>query len=172
MATSVEFFQNEHDIVLPPAEGPLDARGLGQLISLRGPTSCIEMDSTWHIEMIVSLRRLGYKGKIYVPYRVGEHMFDDEKFTQKAKEQDRRAFEASAVQIFFQPENEQLDVKILIPFVVEAERSSRVGKTSYVIGADKPSALGLDSDQHFKVHEGPQATAYAAYDSLFPLKPR
>lgn len=175
MSFFAHFVRKQSGIVTPSIYNELETRGLlGQLISLRGTMYGIMTDKiTWHVMMINSLRAAGYEGNIYVPLRLDEDIDDSDDIKQQTKENNRRAYEASVVQVFYQPDYEELpSVGTLLPFVLEAERRERLGLASYIIGADRPDVLGLSGDMHFKVHAGYHQTAQAAYKSLFPLVAR
>lgn len=153
--------------------GELNVQGVGTLISLRGTTSGIEVEETWHTAMVQTLREIGYQGAIYIPCRLGADLGDhDDALNKQEQKNNARAFEASAVQVFYQPENKRPQVEDLLPFAIEVARQSSAGKNSYVAGAYRPEELhfGNLEDKQFKVHQGIPETAKVAYRSLFPLR--
>ncbi len=170
MTSPADYLRSQVNVVTPPTEGELNVRGMGSIISLRGTTSNLESGPNWHHYMVSALWNLGFEGKIYIPCRLDADMNDcNEELTQQEKKNNERAFEASSVQIFYQPEYERPEVSLFVPFILEAERRARSGRTAYVLGAHNPKDLGLEGDIHFVVHQGFKKTAEAAYKALYPL---
>jgi hypothetical protein len=173
MMPTALWIARQQNILTPPTEGEFDARGRGPLISLYGTTFGIRAEDgqTWHFHMAMALRELSYSGHIYIPCRLDVDIGDnDSQLNEQEKKNNRRALDASAVVVFYQPKNIAVDISIWVPFVLEAERSSRSGKKAYVFGADDPRMLGIENDSHFTVHIGCKATAKAAYEAMYPLR--
>ncbi|MEZ0208651.1 MAG: hypothetical protein ACAH17_00535 [Candidatus Paceibacterota bacterium] len=166
------FLKEQPGILLPEYGKELEVPGTSPLISLRGNCYWHGTDThTWIVNTVETLRALGYTGTIYVPRHQGELIPDEDRNIELSGKNDRRAFGASVINIFYQPEDLEVDLDIFVPFLLEAERQARSGKKVYVIGADSPGELGLMDDSHFKVHGTVAEVCQVAYEKyLHPLK--